>query len=54
VEGVGTAQEVYRLSQKMNVDMPITTQVYRVLYEGLSPNEAVQQLLGRQPKAEAE
>lgn len=54
VEGVGTAQEVYRLSQKMNVDMPITTQVYRVLYEGLSPTEAVQQLLGREQKAESE
>lgn len=53
VEGVGTAREVYRLAMKLNVDMPITSHVYQVLYEGLSPVIAVQQLLGRKQKAES-
>ena len=53
VEGVGTAREVYRRAQELNVDMPITTQVYRVLYEELSPTEAVHNLLGRKQKAES-
>lgn len=54
VEGVGTAREVYRLAESMAVDMPITTQVYRVLYEGLPPGEAVHNLLGRKQKAESD
>ncbi|MBU0499745.1 MAG: NAD(P)-dependent glycerol-3-phosphate dehydrogenase [Gammaproteobacteria bacterium] len=54
VEGVGTTREVYRLANSMIVDMPITTQVYRVLYQGLSPDQAVHNLLGRKQKAESD
>jgi glycerol-3-phosphate dehydrogenase (NAD(P)+) len=32
--------------------MPICEQVYRVLYEGLSAQAAVEALLKREPKAE--
>jgi len=52
VEGVQTAREVFELSQREAVDMPITEQVYQVLYEGRSPKEAVQELLARVQKAE--
>lgn len=52
VEGINTTAEVYALSRKLQVDMPITHQAYRVIYEGLDPLEAVQNLLGRQQKAE--
>jgi glycerol-3-phosphate dehydrogenase (NAD(P)+) len=52
VEGVQTAREVFELAQREAVDMPITEQVYEVLYEGRSPKEAVQQLLSRVQKAE--
>ncbi len=52
VEGVQTAREVFELSQREAVDMPITEQVYNVLYEGLSPKEAVHELLARVQKAE--
>lgn len=52
VEGVGTAREVYQLAQKLGVDMPITEQTYKVLYEGLDPKQAVMNLLQREPKAE--
>ncbi|MEW8153581.1 MAG: NAD(P)H-dependent glycerol-3-phosphate dehydrogenase [Candidatus Thiodiazotropha endolucinida] len=52
VEGVHAAQEVYALSQRQGVEMPISEQVYRVLYEGLAPKEAVHNLLERRQKAE--
>jgi glycerol-3-phosphate dehydrogenase (NAD(P)+) len=32
--------------------MPITEQVYRVLYEGVAPQAAVRALLEREPRAE--
>ena len=52
VEGVKSAPEVFQLSQQMGVEMPITEQVYRVLYEGLAPQQAVEALLGREQKSE--
>lgn len=52
VEGIATAKEVYGLAQQHNVDMPITEQVYKVLYEELSPKEAVHNLFNREPKPE--
>jgi glycerol-3-phosphate dehydrogenase (NAD(P)+) len=51
-EGVATAREVYALARRLAVDMPITEQVYRVLYENLSPQSAVEALLRREPRAE--
>jgi glycerol-3-phosphate dehydrogenase (NAD(P)+) len=52
VEGVKSAPEVFKLSQEIGVEMPISEQVYRVLYEGLAPHQAVEVLLGREQKAE--
>jgi glycerol-3-phosphate dehydrogenase (NAD(P)+) len=52
VEGVATAREVYRKSRSLGVEMPITEQTYRVLYEGLAPLAAVQALLGRRQRPE--
>jgi len=51
-EGVHTAGEVLRLSESMNVDMPITRAVCQVLFEGVPPGRAVEELLNREPKAE--
>ena len=51
-EGIATAGEVYRLAQRLAVEMPITTQVYRVLNEGLAAPAAVQVLLRREAKSE--
>lgn len=51
-EGVATARELYNLATRMDVEMPITEQVYRVLYEDRSPQEAVEALLRREPRAE--
>jgi glycerol-3-phosphate dehydrogenase (NAD(P)+) len=52
IEGIATAKIVRHLAVQHGVDMPITEQTYRVLYEGLPPAEAVHQLLLREPKAE--
>ena len=46
-EGVKTAKSAYDLSIRHNVDMPISTEVYRVLYEGKSPRQAVVDLMTR-------
>jgi glycerol-3-phosphate dehydrogenase (NAD(P)+) len=52
VEGVTTAPEVRRLAERYKVEMPITEQVYRVLFENLAPLDAVEALLKREPKNE--
>ncbi len=52
IEGINTAREVYFKAQELGVEMPITDQVYRILYEGQSPREAVKELLHRAHKSE--
>ena len=52
VEGVQTAREVFELAQREAVDMPITEQVFKVLYENRPPKKAVNELLARVRKAE--
>lgn len=53
IEGISAAKETFLLAQKYGVDMPITEQTYKVLYEGLAPLAAVQNLLAREQKAES-
>lgn len=52
IEGVFAARETYLLAQKHGIEMPITEQTYKVLYEGLDPLTSVQNLLGREQKSE--
>lgn len=51
-EGVKTSKSVYDLSRQMGVEMPISEQVYAVIYEGKSPHQAVQDLMNRDLKPE--
>jgi glycerol-3-phosphate dehydrogenase (NAD(P)+) len=51
-EGVKTARSAYALSQREKVDMPISEQVYRILFEGADAREAVSQLMTREAKPE--
>lgn len=51
-EGVRTTQGIHALAQKLNVAMPITEQVYKVLYEGRSPRAAILELMSRELKQE--
>ena len=52
VEGVETARTVHARAREQGVDMPITEQTYRVLFEDLPPREAVHSLLVREQRAE--
>jgi len=51
-EGVKTAKSAYDLSLKLDVDMPIATEVYRVLYEQKPPLQAVVDLMNRSLRKE--
>ena len=51
-EGVATSLSLYNLSKKQNVNMPITTEVYNVLYKGKDPKQAVADLMNRELKEE--
>jgi len=51
-EGVLTTQVVVRRAETLNVDMPITRAVHNVLAGCISPRNAVEQLMARDPKTE--
>ena len=53
-EGVAAARGARILSRHHGVEMPIVDAVYRVLYEDLSPRDAVLSLLRREPRAESD
>jgi glycerol-3-phosphate dehydrogenase (NAD(P)+) len=53
-EGVRTAKSAHELSERDGVDMPITREVYAMLYEGKSPLKAVGDLMTRPLRAERE
>jgi len=52
VEGILACRVVYEEAQKQGISMPITTEVYHVLYEGKSPYDAVNDLMKRSLKSE--
>jgi len=54
VEGVRATKIAYQLSLRLGISMPITEQAYRVLFEGLSPQEALVNLMLRGKKHETE
>jgi len=51
-EGVPTAKSAYSLSQRYKVPMPITKEVYAVLYKNKSPHQVVKDLMTRKKKEE--
>ena len=50
-EGQSLAVESYK-GEIVNVEMPITAAVHGILFEGLSPDEAIRRLMSREKKAE--
>ncbi len=52
-EGVSTAKYAYQLAQKLKISMPITEQIYQVLFADESPQVALNKLMARTPKPEA-
>lgn len=53
VEGVATTQSAHDLAKRHKIDMPITAEIYKVLYEEKDPKKAVYDLMTRPPKVEA-
>ncbi len=53
-EGVLTTKSVCKLANKYNVEMPITKEIYNVLFEDKDPIKAVNELMVREPKSEIE
>jgi glycerol-3-phosphate dehydrogenase (NAD(P)+) len=51
-EGVKTTKSAYQLSKRLSVEMPITEEVYRMLYEDKEPGDVVRSLMGRDLKRE--
>ena len=51
-EGVKTAKAAQALAERHRIEMPITTEMYRVLYEKESAPAAIQRLMTRSLKAE--
>lgn len=52
IEGFATTRSAYELAKKLKVEMPITSQVYEILYKGKDPGKAVKSLMTRAPKDE--
>jgi glycerol-3-phosphate dehydrogenase (NAD(P)+) len=53
-EGVKTTKSAYDLSKKLGIELPIVTEVYRVLYEDKPVRDAVRDLMSRELSAEFE
>lgn len=51
-EGVKTTKALYDLSQKLRVELPITSEIYAILYEGKDPAQATKDLMSRDLKDE--
>ncbi|MBW3552328.1 MAG: NAD(P)H-dependent glycerol-3-phosphate dehydrogenase [Gemmatimonadetes bacterium] len=51
-EGVETSRAAHALAQREDIEMPIVAEVHAVLFEDRSPEEAVRNLMLREPKAE--
>jgi glycerol-3-phosphate dehydrogenase (NAD(P)+) len=51
-EGVATTKSVFERARELDIDMPITGEVYRVLYEDKDPRLAVTDLMTREPRGE--
>lgn len=52
IEGVATVKSAYELARKYKVEMPISEQIHRVIYDGKKPLEAVKELMLRPMKSE--
>lgn len=51
-EGIPTTRSAYECARSLGIETPIIDQVYAVLYEGKRPDQAMEELLGRDQKAE--
>ncbi|HOE17947.1 MAG TPA: NAD(P)H-dependent glycerol-3-phosphate dehydrogenase [Syntrophorhabdaceae bacterium] len=52
VEGYYTVKAAYNLSRKLNVEMPITEELYKIIYEGKNIQASLQDIISREYKEE--
>lgn len=52
VEGIKTTKAVYELKEKLGIDMPITNEIYRLLFENADLAGAYENLMSREKKTE--
>lgn len=53
IEGIAAARQVHRLAQRLAIELPISEQVYQLIYENLAPEQTVNNLLSRALRSEA-
>jgi glycerol-3-phosphate dehydrogenase (NAD(P)+) len=46
VEGVATTAAALQMARKLGIELPITERIYRVLFEGFAPAQAMAELIG--------
>ena len=51
-EGVDTTRAALDLARQLDVEMPIAQAIHAILFEGMSVSQAVQELMGRDPRPE--
>lgn len=51
-EGIPTARAVYQLALQEGLELPICTEIYKVIYQDKSPQQALADLMGRDMKME--
>ncbi len=54
VEGVKTTNSAYKMASKLGIEMPITEEIYNVLYNNYDVSNSVNKLMGRDKKHEME
>lgn len=53
-EGVKTSRAVHLLGERLGVEIPLVTAIYKILFEALAPKEAIKKLMTRELKDELE
>ena len=51
-DGVRTTKSTWQLASREGIEMPITEQVHKVLFEGVNPVDATTELMTRRLKVE--
>jgi glycerol-3-phosphate dehydrogenase (NAD(P)+) len=54
VEGVWTTRAAFALGRRLRVDLPITSELHAVLFDGKAPRDALRDLLAREPRRESD
>lgn len=54
IEGISTTKAAYELAQELDVYMPITQAIYKVIYDGHDIKDAIHDMMSNEFKAENE